>query len=351
MSSPTEILQEWSGKMIGEKQVLVVAEAGVNHNGSIDLAYQLIDAAVAAGADVVKFQTWKTENVVTRSSPKAEYQRELIAGTQTLFAMLKQLELSFEVFKRLKTYCDEKKIIFLSTADEIESATFLNSLQSFFKIGSAELNDIPFLRAVARFGKPMIVSSGMGTLAEIGTAIDVITSEGLSKDKLTVLHCTTEYPVKPEEVNLLAIPAIHRAFDVNVGYSDHTLGIHVPVAAVALGARVIEKHFTLNREMEGPDHKASLEPDELKAMVRAIRDVEICFGDGVKKPSSSELHNMPSVRKSIVARRNIQKGEEFSIENIAVKRPGTGLPPTLWDSVIGKVSTRNYAEDDFIELP
>ena len=336
--------------MIGKNKVLIIAEAGVNHNGSIDLAFKLIDAAVGAGADVVKFQTWKTENVVTKNLKKAQYQLSVTDDNESQFEMLKKLELPFEDFIKLKYYCDKKNIIFLSTADEIESATFLNSIQDAFKIGSSELTDLPFLKKLANFGKPVILSSGLGNLAEIETAINTLENGGLKKDKITILHCNTEYPTPYEDVNLLAMITIRDAFKINIGYSDHTLGIEVPIAAVALGATVIEKHFTLNKNLKGPDHRFSIEPDELKRMVISIRNIEKSLGDSIKKPSQSELKNILIVRKSIVAKTNIKKGEIFNESNITIKRPGNGIPPTRWAEIIGKKANKYFKKDELIKL-
>ena len=336
--------------MIGKNKVLIIAEAGVNHNGSLDLAFKLVDAAAAAGADIVKFQTWKTENVVTRQSEKASYQLKTTSSLESQFEMLKSLELTYDNFRSLKKYCDDKNIVFLSTADEIESATFLNSLQNIFKVGSAELTDIPYLRKLAEFGKPIILSSGMGTLGEIERALDALISKGLSKDIITVLHCTTEYPTPYEDVNLLAMLTIRDAFKVQVGYSDHTLGIDVPIGAVALGAKVIEKHFTLDRKLPGPDHRLSLEPEELKSMVQAIRNIERALGNGIKNATLNEKKDIASIRKSLVAARKILHGERFSEENITAKRAGRGIDPSLWDMVIGRTAAKDYEQDEIILL-
>ena len=336
--------------MFPGNSVFIIAEAGVNHNGLLDVAFRLIDAAVAAGADAVKFQTWKTENVVTKCSPKPLYQIMLTGGGESQFDLLKKLELPYDEFVKLKRYCDQQGILFLSTADEIESACFLDSLQNLFKLGSSELTDTPYLRQIALFGKPVIISTGMATLDEIGSALDTLVSQGLAIENITVLHCNTEYPTPYSDVNLRAMVTIRDTFGVRVGYSDHTLGIEVPIAAVAMGASVIEKHFTLDKTQEGPDHQASLEPHELKSMVRTIRNIELALGDGVKRPSVSELGNIPIVRKSIVARRSLQRGELLTRDNLTVKRPGTGIPPNRWDSVVGTVAIRDFAADEMIEL-
>jgi N,N'-diacetyllegionaminate synthase len=345
-----ETRQGLSGKIPGETKVLIIAEAGVNHNGSLELAFKLVDAAYEAGADIIKFQTWKTENVVTIHSPKAKYQSASNHSDETQFEMLKKLELPYSDFIKLKNYCETKGIEFLSTADEIESAHFLNSLQDFFKVGSAELTDIPFLRKLSEFKKPIILSTGMGTLGEIEIALRNIEISGLPRNYHTVLHCNTEYPTPLEDVNLLAIKTIREAFRVRVGYSDHTIGSEIPIAAVALGARIIEKHFTLNKSLQGPDHIISASPEELKALVKSIRSLEIAMGNGIKTPSESEIINIPIIRKSIVAKKKIEKGELFTPENITVKRPGTGLSPLYWDLVVGRQSTKEYNPDEFIEL-
>jgi N,N'-diacetyllegionaminate synthase len=269
---------------------------------------------------------------------------------ETQFEMLKRLELSFEEFVKLKQYCDTRKIMFLSTADEIESANFLNSIQNIFKVGSSELTDLPYLRKLAQFGKPIILSTGMGDLEEVKSALNAIVEHGLPRDMITILHCTSAYPTSYEEVNLHAMITIKETFDVKVGYSDHTMGIEIPIAAVSLGATVIEKHFTLDLNMEGPDHKSSLELPKLRAMVEAIRNVEKALGDGEKKPTLSELQNMTVARKSIVAKEYIRKGETFINENITVKRPGTGIDPSQWNIIIGKQAPRDFKQDELIEI-
>ncbi|MDD3363419.1 MAG: N-acetylneuraminate synthase [Syntrophomonas sp.] len=336
--------------MFGENAVYIIAEAGVNHNGSVPTAKQLIDEAAKAGVDAIKFQTWKTENVITRSAPKAAYQNEQADSAADQFTMLKRLELPYSDFAYLKEYCDVCGMTFLSTADEYESAAFLNTLQDLFKIGSAELTDWPFLRKIAAFGKPVLLSTGMADLAEIRDALRVLGEGGLTKDRIVILHANTEYPTPFSDANLRAIQTISVELGVKTGYSDHTQGIEAAIAAVALGACVIEKHFTLDRQMEGPDHKASIEPAGLKQMVKAIRNIEMALGTGVKRPSPSELKNIPFVRKSIVAKRPIRKGDVFSEENITVKRPGTGLSPIQWERVIGQAADRDYERDDFINF-
>jgi N-acetylneuraminate synthase len=330
------------------KKVFVIAEAGVNHNGSLLLAKQLVDAAAGAGVDAVKFQTWKTELIVTKSAKQAAYQVENTGIAESQFDMLKKLELTYDNFRELKEYCDTKNITFMSTPDEIESATFLSDMQEIFKIGSGELTNLPYLRHIGRLGKKVILSTGMADLGEIEDALDALVQAGTPKDRITVLHATTEYPCPIDEVNLRAMQTIQTAFGVSVGYSDHTQGIEMPIAAVAMGASIIEKHFTLDRNMEGPDHKASLEPNDLKAMTDAIRKVELALGTGLKKPSKSETRNIPIARKSIVAACKISIGEVFSRDNLTSKRPGSGLSPMRWDELMGQVAQRNYEVDDLI---
>jgi len=329
---------------------LIIAEAGVNHNGSLEVAKKLIDAAREAGVDAIKFQTWKTELLVTKKTRQADYQIENTEIEETQYDMLKNLELSFDEFLELKKYCDSKNIMFLSTPDEIVSADFLKPLQDIFKIGSGELTNIPFLRHIGSFKKKIILSTGMGTLGEIENALSILINAGMNQCDITVLHATTMYPTSMMDVNLNAMQTIQNAFKINVGYSDHTMGIEVPIAAVAMGAKVIEKHFTLSRGMQGPDHKASLEPEELKDMVKAIRNIECALGDGNKLPKKCELDNKKIVRKSIVAKINIKKGDVFSEGNIETKRLGEGVSSALWDEVIGLKSNYNIHIDEAIRL-
>ncbi|ACO03060.1 MAG TPA: N-acetylneuraminate synthase [Persephonella sp.] len=332
-------------------RVFIIAEAGVNHNGSIDLAKKLIDIAVDSGADAVKFQTFKAENLVNLYAEMAEYQKKNLGKTKSQLDMLKELELSFNDFEELKSYCDKRGITFLSTPFDIESARFLKELGlDIFKIGSGEITNYPLLKEIGSYRKKVILSTGMADLGEIEDALDVLIENGTEKKDITVLHCNTEYPTPYEDVNLRAMLTIKEAFKVKVGYSDHTTGIEIPVAAAALGASVIEKHFTVDRDLPGPDHKASLEPDELKAMVRAIRNVEKALGDGIKKPSRSEIKNIPVARKSIVAKRDIKKGEIFTEENLTVKRPGTGISPMRWNEIIGKKAPRDFKKDEVINI-
>lgn len=330
-------------------KVFIIAEAGVNHNGSIEIAKKLVDTAVFAGADAVKFQTFKAENLVCRNVQKADYQLETTDKQETQFDMLKKLELTVDMHKELILYCSEKGIMFLSTPFDIESLNFLVQCGvDIIKIPSGEITNYPYLRAVGRTGKKVIFSSGMSTLSEVREALKVLKDNG--SNDITVLHCNTEYPTPYADVNLKAMLTIKKELGVAVGYSDHTRGIEIPVAAVALGAQVIEKHFTLDREMDGPDHKASLEPSELKEMIREIRNVEIALGDGEKKPSESEKKNIPVARKSIVAKRDIAMGELLTEDNLTTKRPGTGITPMQWKNVIGKVAPKDFCIDELIEL-
>lgn len=330
-------------------RIFIIAEAGVNHNGDINLAKQLIDVAAEAGVDAVKFQTFRTDELVKKDAQKAEYQKVYTDQSESQYEMLKKLELDEKTHKELIAYCNKKEILFLSTAFDLESIALLNHLGlNIFKIPSGEITNLPYLRAIGRLNKKVILSTGMSTLEEIQDALCVLREAGTTD--ITVLHCNTEYPTPMEDVNLLAMQKIKEACKVPIGYSDHTLGIEVPIAAVALGATVIEKHFTLDRNMEGPDHKASLEPHELKDMVQAIRNIEMALGNGDKKVSASESKNRAVARKSIVTSRTIEEGEMFSEENLTVKRPGSGISPMKWDEVIGKTAERRYEKDELIEL-
>lgn len=329
--------------------IFIIAEAGVNHNGSIELAKALIDVAAQSGADAVKFQTFKADRLVSKTAQKATYQKLTTDVAETQYEMIKKLELDEAAHHELITYCKTKKILFLSTPFDHESIDLLNRLgMQIFKIPSGEITNLPYLRHVGSLGKKVILSTGMADLGEIRDAFDILIGSGTLKENITVLHATTEYPCPIEEVNLRAMHTIRETFDIRVGYSDHTRGIEVPIAAAAMGASVIEKHFTLDREMEGPDHKASLEPDELIAMIQAIRNIEKALGDGIKQPSPSEMKNIPIARKSIVASRPIQKGERLSAENITVKRPALGISPMLWDEMIGTIASKNYYKDEAI---
>ena len=331
------------------KLTTIIAEAGVNHNGSIINAKKLIDIASDSGADYVKFQTFKAKKLVTKTAEKADYQENLTEKSESQYEMLKKLELDRPTHTQLIEYCSKKNIQFLSTAFDIDSIDFLRELNiPFYKISSGEITNLLYLRHVGRMGKPVIMSTGMATLEEIRAAMDVLLEVGVKKDELTILHCNSEYPTMMTEVNLKAMLTIRDELDVKVGYSDHTLGIEVPVAAVALGAVVIEKHFTLDRTLSGPDHAASLEPNELKAMVSAIRNIEKAMGNGIKRPSPSEAKNKLIARKSIVAKKCIKKGEQFSNDNLTVKRPGSGISPMEWDTYIGKFADREYQRDELI---
>jgi len=329
-------------------KVFIIAEAGVNHNGDIHLAKKLIDVAVKTGADAVKFQTWKTELLVTKEAKQAEYQAKNTEIEESQYNMLKKLELSYDNFRELKEYCDSKNILFLSTPDEATSADFLLELQNIFKIGSGELTNLPFLRHIGSFKKEVILSTGMGTLEEIRNALNVLLEAGTKKENITILHANTQYPTPMKDVNLNAMLTIKKELDIQVGYSDHTLGIEVDIAAVAMGARVIEKHFTLDTTMDGPDHKSSLNPKELEVMVRGIRNIEMALGSAIKEPTPSEKPNIEIVRKSIVASCSIKTGEVLNEDNLTVKRPSTGISPMKWDEVIGTVAKKNYNLDELI---
>lgn len=331
-------------------QVFIIAEAGVNHNGDLKLAKKLIDVAVEAGADAVKFQTFKTELCVSKGAKKAEYQVENTGNAEeTQFDMVKKLELTNQNHYELINYCRTKNIMFLSTPFDHDSIKLLNDLGlEIFKIPSGEITNLPYLRHIGSLNKKVILSTGMANLGEIESALDILSLAGTKKENITVLHANTEYPTPIEDVNLKAMVTIGNAFGVKFGYSDHTLGIEVPVAAVALGANVIEKHFTLDKNMEGPDHKASLEPDELKTMICAIRNIAKALGDGIKKPSKSELKNIQVARKSIVASRDVKIGEILDENNLAVKRPGNGISPMRWDEIIGMAAKKDYKEDELI---
>ena len=333
-------------------KVLIIAEAGVNHNGSLENAFKLIDAAVDAGVDYVKFQTFKSENLVSKSAKKADYQIQNTGNsTDSQYEMLKKLELSHENHELLIDYCKQKNIQFFSTAFDLDSLQYLKEIGlDLVKIPSGEITNLPYLRKAAQLFKKVILSTGMCTMEDIEASINVFLAENISKENITILHCNTEYPTPMNDVNLKAMLSIQQEFGTEIGYSDHTLGIEVPVAAVALGASVIEKHFTLDNRMEGPDHAASLEPDQLKEMVKAIRNIEQAIsGDGIKKPSESEMKNIEIARKSIVASTYISKGEIFTEENLTIKRPGNGISPMKWDEIIGQIAIRDFEEDELIE--
>jgi N,N'-diacetyllegionaminate synthase len=330
---------------------LIIAEAGVNHNGNIETAKRLIDVAAEAEVDMVKFQTFSADRLVTTSASKAEYQNQSTDGSETQHSMIHKLELSPEMHEELIAHCQRRGIGFFSTGFDTQSVDLLVELgQDRFKIPSGEITNLPYLRHVGHYGKPVILSSGMSTMEEIGAALEVLETSGTLRRQITVLHCNTEYPTPMVDVNLRAMLSIRDTFGVAVGYSDHTLGIEVPAAAVAMGASVIEKHFTLDRTLPGPDQQASLEPDELKAMVEAIRNIEKALGDGIKRPSPSELKNKPIVRKSVIASTAIRIGEQFSEANVTVKRPGIGISPMRWDEVLGRIAIHDFEKDELIEI-
>lgn len=330
-------------------KTFIIAEAGVNHNGSVALAKEMIEKGAGAGVDAVKFQSFKADKLVTKSAEKAEYQTTNTGNEkESQYEMIKKLELDYEKHQELMDYAEEQGVMFLSSAFDLDSIDLLNELGlELFKIPSGEITNKPYLRKIAQTGKEVILSTGMASISEIESALEVLSENGAGN--VTILHCNTEYPTPWEDVNLKAMNTIAQTFQVPVGYSDHTTGIEVPIAAVAMGAQIIEKHFTLDKEMPGPDHKASLEPDELKEMVKSIRHIEKALGDGLKKPTKSEKKNKKVARKSIVAKTVIKKGEIFSEENLDVKRPGTGLSPMLWDEILGISARKDYEPDELIK--
>ena len=332
-------------------RVLIIAEAGVNHNGDLKTAKELVKTAAVSGADLVKFQTFKASAVATKNAQKADYQEKTTTPSESQYEMIRKLELSRGMHEELISYCKRCEIGFFSTGFDAQSVNMLVELgQQLFKVPSGEITNLPYLRHIGKMGKPVIMSTGMSTLDEVRVAINILMEEGVAKNEITILHCNTEYPTPMEDVNLRAMLTLQDKLGVKVGYSDHTTGVEIPTAAVALGATVIEKHFTLDRNQPGPDHAASLEPDELKSMVSAIRNIERAMGDGIKKPSPSEVKNLPIARRSIVAATTIQKGESFTEDNLAVKRPGTGISPMQWDSVLGMVAEKKYSKDDLIQM-
>ncbi len=333
------------------KRTLIIAEAGVNHNGDMEKAIKLINVAAESGADLIKFQTFSADRLVTKVAPKADYQIRTDAILESQHEMLRSLELTDSMHKELMAHCVARGIGFFSTAYDIESVNLLFGMgQDIFKIPSGEITNLPYLRHIGRIGKPIIMSTGMAEIEEIRLAITELVEAGTPREIITVLHCTSEYPAPMREVNLRAMLTIKKNFSVDIGYSDHTPGIEVAIAAVALGASVIEKHFTLDRNLPGPDHKASLEPKELLSMVRAIRNIEIALGDGINRITPGEARNRSVVRKSLVASRAIKKGELFTVDNIVAKRPGTGISPMRWDEVIGRSAQRDFSQDELIEL-
>ncbi|MFT4600280.1 MAG: N,N'-diacetyllegionaminate synthase [Arenicella sp.] len=332
------------------QRTLIIAEAGVNHNGDINLAKKLIDVAVQAGVDYVKFQTFKAENLVSKSAIKADYQKTNTSENDSAYSMLKQLELSENDHEVLIKYCEEKGIKFLSTAFDFDSLEYIKDKIDFFKIPSGEITNLPYLERVAKLNLPIIMSTGMCTMKEVENSFQVLIDKGVNKNDITILHCNTEYPTPMEDVNLNAMLTIGKTLDVDYGYSDHTLGIEIPTAAVAMGAKVIEKHFTLDNTMPGPDHKASLEPNELIKMVQQIRNIEKALGSFEKAPSASEQKNISVARKSLVALQAIKKGDLLTTENISTKRPGNGVSPMKWNEAIGSAAIRDFENDELIEL-
>lgn len=331
--------------------VIIIAEAGVNHNGDVNIAIELVDEAAKSGADYVKFQTFKAENLVTEYAKKAKYQQQNGESGQTQYQMLKELELNEQSYQLIIKRCKQKNIGFLSSAFDLQSIEYLSKFKlPFIKIPSGEITNLPYLRKVASLNSKIFLSTGLSNMNEIENALLILTKGGAKKTEITVLHCNSEYPTPFEDVNLNAMKTIGKKFNVNVGYSDHTIGTCVPIAAVALGASVIEKHFTLDKNLVGPDHSASLEPKEFRSMVESIRSIEVAMGNGIKKLSTSEKKNLKSIRKSIVASRFIKKGELFSEDNIDIKRPGDGVSPMKWDQVLGKIAPKIFEKDQLISL-
>ena len=329
--------------------VLIIAEAGVNHNGNLDLALKMVDEAKRAGADIVKFQTAIPEKVISKYADKAEYQKKTTGNEESQLEMCKRIHLKLSDYDIIKKYCEEVGIEFLSTPFDLESIDYLEKLGlRLWKIPSGEITNLPYLIKIAKTGKPVIMSTGMAELNEVEEAVNVLKENGAGE--ITLLHCTTEYPAPFESVNLRAMNTLREKVGTEVGYSDHTVGFEVAVAAAVLGASVIEKHFTLNHNMEGPDHKASLEPEEFEVMVNNIRLIEKALGDGVKQPAEAEKKNIAIARKSIVAAKDIKKGEVFTEDNITVKRPGSGISPMKWFEVLGTEAVRDFGEDELIEL-
>ena len=331
--------------------VIIIAEAGVNHNGDVNIAIELVDEAAKSGADYVKFQTFKAENLVTEYAKKAKYQQQNGESGQTQYQMLKELELNEQSYQLIIKRCKQKNIGFLSSAFDLYSIEYLSKFKlPFIKIPSGEITNLPYLRKVASLNSKIFLSTGLSNMNEIENALSILIKSGAKKTEITVLHCNSEYPTPFEDVNLNAMKTIGEKFNVNVGYSDHTIGTCVPIAAVALGASVIEKHFTLDKNLVGPDHSASLEPKEFRSMVESIRSIEVAMGNGIKKLSTSEKKNLKSIRKSIVASRFIKKGELFSEDNIDIKRPGNGVSPMKWDQVLGKIAPKIFEKDQLISL-
>lgn len=332
-------------------KTLIIAEAGVNHNGQLDLAKKLIEVAANAGADYIKFQTFKADNLVSRDALKAEYQKKLTGKSESQYEMIKKLELSKDDHFQLKHFCDNARIKFLSSPFDNDSIDLLEELEvELYKIPSGEITNYPYLKKLAGLHKSLIISTGMSTMDEVGAALDILTKNGTEKEQIVILHANTEYPTPFDDVNLKAMLTMQETFGIKVGYSDHTRGIEIPIAATAMGASVIEKHFTLDHKLPGPDHKASLEPDELKQMVNAIRHTELALGNGIKGPSPSEKKNITVVRKSLYSRKAIKRGEPFTAENLIAKRPGDGLSPMMWKEIIGMNAKRDFEPNEKIEL-
>lgn len=330
--------------------VFVIAEAGVNHNGDLSLALQMIKAAKGAGADAIKFQTFQTDALLSKNTPKADYQKRETGAGESQMEMLRNLELSYNQFRELKAAAEYLGILFLSTPFDCESIEFLDSLNMpLWKIPSGEITNLPYLERIANTKKPIILSTGMCELGEVEDAVNIFLLSGYNREQITLLHCTTEYPAPPESVNLLAMDLLRQKFGTSVGYSDHTEGIDIAIAAVARGAEVLEKHFTLSKTLQGPDHRASLSPDELRQMIKAVRNVELSLGNGEKRPSEQERKNRIAARKSIIAKCSIHKGEKLTEENITTKRPGNGINPMEWHNIIGTEAVRNFSADELIE--
>ena len=333
------------------QKVIIIAEAGVNHNGNYELAEKLVVAAKQSGADYVKFQTAHPESVISRYAPKAEYQLGTTKKEESQLDMCRAIHLPLSAYAQLKKYCDKQEIKFISTPFDLESIDVLTPLDmDFWKIPSGEITNLPYLTKIAGLHQPVVMSTGMSNLGDIEAAIKVLTGNGLEEEQITLLHCNTEYPTPYSDVNLRAMQTLHETFGLKVGYSDHTKGIEVPIAAVAMGATIIEKHFTLDRNLPGPDHKASLEPMELKQMVDNIRHIELALGSPIKQVSPSEAKNMIVARKSLIAAVAIKKGEKFTADNLTVKRPGNGISPMRWNEVIGRTALRDFKEDELIEI-
>ena len=332
-------------------RTFIIAEVGVNHNANLEMAKELIEKAIWAGADAIKFQTAIPELVATGYAQKAGYQKQTSAADESQLEMIRKIHFPLEVYRELKSTCESKGIVFFSSAFDMTSLVFLEELgQDYHKVPSGEITNLPYLRQIGRYGKQTILSTGMASLGEVEAALDAMESEGMPRSQITVLHCNTEYPTPMIDVNLRAMQTIANAFGVAVGYSDHTDGIEVAIAAVALGASVIEKHLTLDRTLPGPDHQASLEPDEFKAMVVAIRNIEKALGSAVKRPSASESKNKPIARRSLIAAIPIKAGEQFTADNIVAKRPGTGISPMRWNEIIGRIAPRDFEVDEMIVL-